>query len=294
MKVIDGKSVASGLCEKLASKIKQLKEVHGICPCLRVILVGDDFASHLYARNKQERAEEIGIESETIFLPGSVSEEELIGRVKELNCDKRVNGILVQLPVPAHIDTDLVINTIDPRKDVDGLHNENVGKLFTGRRDCLIPCTPQGCMHLIKSVEANLSGKHAVVIGRSNIVGKPVSHLLLGENCTVSILHSHSKNLAMHCAQADIIVSAVGKPRLVKQSWVKHGAIVVDVGMSFIHEEGKFVGDVDFTKVKERSRAITPVPGGVGPMTVAYLMTNTVFAACLQNGIDSDCFQFHA
>ncbi|GHM58672.1 MAG: bifunctional protein FolD [Candidatus Mesenet longicola] len=284
--IIDGKSIASDLCAKLASKIEQLKEDYNIYPCLKVVLVGDDSASHLYVRNKQKRAEEVGIESETIFLPSSTSEGELIGKIKELNCDKKVSGILVQLPVPDHIDSNLIINTIDPKKDVDGFHNENVGKLVTGQKDCLVPCTPQGCMHLIKSVEKNLSGKNAVVIGRSNIVGKPMFHLLLRENCTVSILHSRSENLAMHCAQADIVVSAVGKPDLVRQDWVKHDAIVIDVGMNFISEENRFVGDVDFLKVKEISKAITPVPGGVGPMTIAYLMINTVFAACLQNKIN--------
>lgn len=287
---IDGKSIANDLCERLALKIDQLKEGYGIYPCLKVILVGDNSASHLYVRNKQKRAEAIGIESETIFLPSSTSERELIDKIKELNCDKKVNGILVQLPVPSHIDSNLIINTIDPKKDVDGFHNENVGKLVTGQKSCLIPCTPQGCMHLIKSVEANLSSKNAVVIGRSNIVGKPMFHLLLRENCTVSILHSRSENLAMHCAQADIIVSAVGKPRLVKQSWVKSGTIVIDVGMNFIPEENRFVGDVDFLKVKEISKAITSVPGGVGPMTIAYLMINTAFAACLQNKINIESF----
>lgn len=286
--IIDGKSIASSLCAKLALKIKQLKEDYNIYPCLKVILVGDNSASHLYVRNKQKRAEEIGIESETILLSSSTSEEKLIDKIKELNCDEKVSGILVQLPVPGHIDSNLIINTINPKKDVDGFHNENVGKLVTGQKDCLIPCTPQGCMHLIKSVEANLSGKNAVVIGRSNIVGKPMFHLLLRENCTVSILHSHSENLAEHCARADIVVSAVGKPGLVKQDWVKHDAVVIDVGMNFILKENRFVGDVDFLKVKELSKAITPVPGGVGPMTIAFLMINTVFAACLQSGVDFD------
>lgn len=286
MKVIDGKLIGNSLCAKLASKIKHLKEKHGIRSCLKVILVGDDSASHLYAHNKQKKAEEIGIESETVFLPASVSQEELVGKIEELNRDNGVNGILVQLPMPTHIDTMLVVNTIDPKKDVDGLHNENVGKLVTGQKNCLIPCTPQGCMHLIKLIEPSLSGKHAVVIGRSNIVGKPMCHLLLREDCTVSVLHSHSENLAVHCAQADIIVSAVGKPRLVKKGWIKHGAIVIDAGICFVPEESAFVGDIDFSKVKEVCKAITPVPGGIGPMTIAYLMVNTVFAACLQNGID--------
>ncbi|WP_339045629.1 bifunctional methylenetetrahydrofolate dehydrogenase/methenyltetrahydrofolate cyclohydrolase FolD [Candidatus Mesenet endosymbiont of Agriotes lineatus] len=286
--IIDGKSIANDLCAKLTIKIKQLKEDYNVYPCLKVILVGDDSASHLYVRNKQKRAELIGIESETIFLPNSISEGELIDKIKELNCDEKVSGILVQLPVPGHIDSNLIINTIDSKKDVDGFHNENVGKLVTGQKDCLIPCTPRGCMHLIKSIEANLSGKNAIVIGRSNIVGKPMFHLLLRENCTVSILHSRSENLAMHCTRADIIVSAVGKPRLVKQDWIKRNAIVIDVGMNFIPEENRFVGDVDFLKVKEVSRAITPVPGGVGPMTIAFLMINTVFAACLQSSVDFD------
>ncbi len=283
--IIDGKSIADAICQKLAKKIDKLKEEHNIYPCLKVILVGDNSASHLYVRNKQKKAELIGIESETIFLPSSISEQDLIEKIEELNFDKKVNGILVQLPIPDHISSNLIINTIDPKKDVDGFHNENTGKLVTGQKDCLIPCTPQGCMHLIKSIEANIYGKNAVVIGRSNIVGKPMFHLLLRENCTVTILHSHSKDLADHCLQADIIVSAVGKPGLVKQNWVKRGAIIIDVGMNFVSEQNRFVGDVDFLQVKEVSRAITPVPGGVGPMTIAYLMINTIIAACLQNEI---------
>lgn len=288
MKIIDGRSIGNSLCAKLSLKIKQLRESHGIFPCLKIILVGNDPASHLYARNKQKEAESVGIESEVILLPTTVTEDEVIAKIQKLNCDRRVNGIMVMLPVPAHTNADLVITAIDPEKDVDGLHYENVGRLVTGQMKYLAPCTAQGCMHLIKSVEPNLAGKHAVVIGRSNIVGKPMSHLLLRENCTVTILHSHGKNLAMHCAQADIVISAVGNPKLVKQSWIKTGAIVIDAGINFVPKQNEPVGDVDFSDVKDICNAITPVPGGVGPMTVAYLMINTVLAACRQHGISFD------
>ncbi len=219
-------------------------------------------------------------------------ENELIEKINELNNDPFVNGILVQLPLPNHISASKVINTVSVEKDVDAFHHENVGKLVKGEKSCLVPCTPKGALHLIKLVETNLSGKNAVVIGRSNIVGKPMFHLLLQENCTVTILHSQSKALAEYCSKADVVVTAVGKPNFVQEGWIKEGAIVIDVGINSVSIEGKtkLIGDVDFNRVKEKTKAITPVPGGVGPMTIAFLMINTVIAACLQKKVDASDF----
>ncbi|WP_395463416.1 bifunctional methylenetetrahydrofolate dehydrogenase/methenyltetrahydrofolate cyclohydrolase FolD [Wolbachia endosymbiont of Cantharis cryptica] len=287
--IIDGKKIANDLCEKLSQKIDVLKREHNIFPCLKVILVGSNPASQVYVRNKQKKAESIGISSETIVLPDSTSEDELIEKISELNEDPSVHGILVQLPLPNHISASRVVNTVSIEKDVDGFHDENVGRLVKGEKNCLIPCTPKGSLHLIKLVENNLSGKNAVVIGRSNIVGKPMFHLLLQENCTVTILHSQSKDLAEYCSKADIVVAAVGKPNFVQKDWIKKGAIVVDVGINSMNigRQTKLIGDVDFDGVKEKAKAITPVPGGVGPMTIAFLMMNTVVAACLQKGVDA-------
>lgn len=284
MIIIDGKKIANDLCEQLSKKIDLLKKEHNIFPCLKVILVGNNPASEVYVRNKQKKAESIGINSETITLPGDILENELIKIIDELNRDKSVNGILVQLPLPRHIDASRVINSVSVEKDVDGFHDENVGKLVKGEKNCLIPCTPRGALHLIKSIKTDLSGKNAVVIGRSNIVGKPMFHLLLQENCTVTILHSRSQNLFDYCSKADIVVAAVGKPNFVQADWIKDGATVIDVGINSIAGKNKLVGDVDFEGVKEKAKAITPVPGGVGPMTIAFLMMNTVTAACLQRG----------
>lgn len=294
--LIDGKKIANELCEKLSQKIASLKTEYNFVPCLKVILVGDNPASEVYIRNKQKKAESIGIESETISLSGDISESELIEKINELNNDPSVHGILVQLPLPNHINAGKVINSVSVEKDVDGFHDENVGRLVKGEKNCLVPCTPKGALQLIKSVEENLSGKNAVVIGRSNIVGKPMFHLLLQENCTVTILHSKSKDLAEYCSKADIVIAAVGKPNFVKADWIKNGAIVIDVGINSISIEGKnkLVGDVDFESAEKKAKAITPVPGGVGPMTIAFLMMNTVTAACLQKKIDislSDLFQ---
>ncbi|MDN5247704.1 MAG: bifunctional methylenetetrahydrofolate dehydrogenase/methenyltetrahydrofolate cyclohydrolase FolD [Wolbachia endosymbiont of Tyrophagus putrescentiae] len=286
MIIIDGKKIANNLCEKLLQKIDSLKRDHNVFPCLKVILVGNNPASEVYVRNKQRKAESIGINSETIFLSGDISESELIKKINELNEDESVNGILVQLPLPDHINASRVINAVSAEKDVDGFHNENVGKLVKGEKNCLAPCTPCGALHLIKSVERNLSGKNAVVIGRSNIVGKPMFHLLLQENCTVTLLHSKSQNLPDYSSRADIVVAAVGRPNFIQADWIKDGAIVIDVGINSLEGKNKLVGDVDFEKVKEKVRAITPVPGGVGPMTIAFLMINTVIAACLQKGVD--------
>jgi len=290
--IIDGKKIASDLCEKLSQKIDVLKKKHNIFPCLKVILVGSNPASQVYVHNKQKKAESIGISSETIVLPDNISEDELIAKINELNKDPSVHGILVQLPLPNHVSASRVINTVSVEKDVDGFHNENVGRLVKGEKNCLIPCTPKGSLHLIKLVENNLSGKNAVVIGRSNIVGKPTFHLLLQENCTVTILHSQSRDSAEYCSKADIVVAAVGKPNFVQKDWIKKGAIVIDVGINSVNVGGqtKLLGDVDFDGVKEKVKAITPVPGGVGPMTIAFLMVNTVIAACLQEKVDTSDF----
>ncbi|MGL9718398.1 MAG: bifunctional methylenetetrahydrofolate dehydrogenase/methenyltetrahydrofolate cyclohydrolase FolD [Wolbachia sp.] len=290
--IIDGKEIASDLCKKLSQKIDALKKKHNIFPCLKVILVGSNPASQVYVRNKQKKAESIGISSETIVLPDNILEDELIAKINELNANPSVHGILVQLPLPSHIKASRVINTVSVEKDVDGFHDENVGRLVKGEKNCLIPCTPKGSLHLIKLVESNLSGKNAVVIGRSNIVGKPMFHLLLQENCTVTILHSQSRNLAEYCSKADIVVAAVGKPNFVQKDWIKKGAIVIDVGINSVNVGGqtKLVGDVDFDGVKEKVKAITPVPGGVGPVTIAFLMIDTVIAACLQKKVDASDF----
>lgn len=290
--IINGKKIASDLCEKLSQKIDILKREYNIFPCLKVILVGSNPASQVYVRNKQKKAESIGINSETIVLSDSISEDELIEKVNTLNEDPSVHGILVQLPLPKHINTNRIINTVSVEKDVDGFHDNNVGKLVKGEKNCLIPCTPKGSLYLIKSVEENLSGKNAVVIGRSNIVGKPMFHLLLQEHCTVTILHSQSKDLTEYCSKADIVVAAVGKPNFVQADWIKKGAIVIDVGINSVNIGGQksLVGDVDFDKVQEKTKAITPVPGGVGPMTIVFLMMNTVIAACLQKGVNTSNF----
>ncbi|QKX02720.1 bifunctional methylenetetrahydrofolate dehydrogenase/methenyltetrahydrofolate cyclohydrolase FolD [Wolbachia endosymbiont of Litomosoides sigmodontis] len=290
--IIDGKKIADGLCEELSQKISILRRKHNIFPCLKVILVNKNPASQIYVRNKQKKAESIGINSETIVLPDNISENKLIEKINELNDDPSVNGTLVQLPLPSHIRAGKVINTVNVEKDVDGFHDENVGRLVKGERNCLVPCTPKGVLHLIKLVETDLSGKNAVVIGRSNIVGKPMLYLLLQENCTVTILHSQSKNLAEYCSKADVVVAAVGKPNFVQESWIKEGAIVIDVGINSVNMKGrtKLIGDVNFDRVKEKAKAITPVPGGVGPMTIAFLMINTVIATCLQKKVEISDF----
>ena len=238
-----------------------------------VILVGEDPPSKIYVRNKEKSAIEVGINSEVIKYPENVEEKVVLNKIKELNNDNKVSGILVQLPLPKHIDKKKVIETIDPSKDVDGLHPTNVGNLSSGY-DSSIPCTPLGCYLLIKNIEKNLSGKHAVVIGRSNLNGKPMTQLLLKENCTVTITHSKTKDLKAECNRADIIIAAVGRPKLVKGDWVKKDAIVIDVGIN--KTDSGLVGDVDFDEVSKVAKAITPVPGGVGPMTIACLLSNTI------------------
>ena len=271
--IIDGKKSAEELRKELKKKITELKSDFNAVPALTVILVGDDPASKIYVKNKEKSAKEIGINSEVIRYPSNVEEKTVLEKIIELNKNKNISGILVQLPLPEHINKKKVIETILPTKDVDGFHPVNVGNLSSGY-DSSIPCTPLGCFLLLKKVEKNLSGKHAVIIGRSNLNGKPMAQLLLKENCTVTITHSKTKDLKEECLKADIIVAAVGKPKLVKGDWVKKDAIVIDVGIN--KTESGIVGDVDFDEVSKVARAITPVPGGVGPMTIACLLNNTV------------------
>ena len=271
--IIDGKKIAAKLREDLKKKIIDLKSTFNSVPGLTVILVGDDPASKIYVKNKEKFSKEVGMNSEVIRYPKNVEESVILDKIMELNKDKKISGILVQLPLPKHISKKKVIETILPTKDVDGFHPVNVGNLSSGY-DSSIPCTPLGCFLLLKKVEKNLSGKHAVIIGRSNLNGKPMAQLLLKENCTVTITHSKTKDLKEECLKADIIVAAVGKPKLVKGDWIKKNAIVIDVGIN--KTESGIVGDVDFDEVSKVARAITPVPGGVGPMTIACLLNNTV------------------
>ncbi len=280
--IIDGKQAAAELRAELAGEVKQLQDEKNITPGLTVVLVGEDPASQVYVRNKVKQTREIGMISNEIKLPAKTSQADVLAILAKLNNDKSVHGILVQLPLPKHIDESTIIAAIDPEKDVDGFHAMNSGRLLNGEAGALIPCTPQGCIILTKKhLGDDLSGLHAVVIGRSNIVGKPVALLLLQENCTVTIAHSRTKNLAEICQQADILVAAVGRPEFVQADWVKAGATVIDVGINRIERDGKakLVGDVDYAAVAEVCGAITPVPGGVGPMTIACLLKNTVEAA---------------
>ena len=271
--IIDGKKAAADLRSQLKKKVDELKLRYNAVPGLTVILVGEDAPSKIYVRMKEKFAIEVGINSEVIRYPADLEEKVLLDKIKELNKNKKVSGILVQLPLPQHIDKKKVIDTIAHGKDVDGFHPINVGNLSSGYESS-IPCTPLGCSLLIKQVEKNLTGKHAVVIGRSNLNGKPMTQLLLKENCTVTITHSRTKDLKTECLRADIIIAAVGIPKLVKGDWVKKNAIVIDVGIN--KTDAGLVGDVDFDEVSKVAKAITPVPGGVGPMTIACLLNNTV------------------
>ena len=281
--IIDGKLAAAQLRAKLALEVQQLKSQHNITPSLTVVLVGEDPASQVYVRNKVKQTTEVGMISNEIKLTDNTSEAELLAQLDILNSDASVHGILVQLPLPKHINEEAVIARILPEKDVDGFHALNSGRLFNGEAGALVPCTPQGCVILAKQyLGDDLSGMHAVIVGRSNIVGKPVSMLFLQENCTITIAHSRTKDLPAICAQADILVAAVGRPNMIKASWVKPGATVIDVGINRIMDatgKGRLVGDVDFTEVEPVAGGITPVPGGVGPMTIACLLKNTITAA---------------
>jgi len=295
--IIDGKEFAGGLREKIAQSVKDLKDNHNKVPGLAVILIGNDPASEIYVRNKGIQTKEAGMNSHEFKLPEDTSEEELLSQVEELNNDPEINGILVQFPVPKQISQQKVIETISPLKDVDGLHPINSGYLNSGLEG-LVPCTPKGASMLIKANVNDLSGKSAVIIGRSNLVGKPVAQLLLKENCTVTICHSRSQNLKDISSAADILVAAVGIPELVKGDWIKPGAVVIDVGINRIDapEKGenktRLVGDVDFNAASKVAGFITPVPGGVGPMTIACLLLNTLNAFCEQNNFEKPSLDF--
>jgi methylenetetrahydrofolate dehydrogenase (NADP+)/methenyltetrahydrofolate cyclohydrolase len=285
--IIDGKAFAAGLRDKVAGHVAGLVADHGLVPGLAVVLVGEDPASEVYVRSKGKMTVEVGMRSFEHRLPADTDEATLLALVHQLNNDRQVHGILVQLPLPAHLDSDLVINAIDPAKDVDGFHISNVGLLATGQK-AMVPCTPLGCLLMLRAHHGNLSGMEAVVIGRSNIVGKPMAQLLLGESCTVTVAHSRTRDLAGVVGRADIVVAAVGRAQMVPGDWIKPGATVIDVGINRVDAgEGKtrLVGDVDFDSVAQVAGAITPVPGGVGPMTIACLLANTVTACCRANGL---------
>ena len=280
--IIDGKAVSAATREAIKNEVAELKE-KGVTPGLAVIIVGDDPASRVYVNNKKKACAELGMLSEEYALPAETTNEELLGLINELNGRKDINGILCQLPLPRHLDEKAVINAIAPEKDVDAFHPVNVGGIMTGDYSFL-PCTPAGVMQMLKHYDIQTAGKHCVVIGRSNIVGKPMAMLMLHANATVTICHSRTVNLAEECKRADILIAAVGKPKFVTPDMVKEGAVVIDVGMDR-DENGKLCGDVDFDAVEPIASHITPVPGGVGPMTIAMLMKNAVSAAKIQNGI---------
>jgi methylenetetrahydrofolate dehydrogenase (NADP+)/methenyltetrahydrofolate cyclohydrolase len=288
-KIIDGKAFAADVRARVADHVARLKDENGITPGLAVVLVGEDPASQVYVRSKGKQTVEVGMNSFEHRLPAETSQDELLALIDQLNNDPAVNGILVQLPLPKHLHEDLIINAIDPAKDVDGFHISNVGLLATGQRS-MVPCTPLGCLMLLRDVHGSLSGLNAVVIGRSNIVGKPMGQLLLRDSCTVTMTHSRTKDLPEVVRRADIVVAAVGVAEMVKGDWIKPGATVIDVGMNRLppQEEGakgKLVGDVDFEAASKVAGAITPVPGGVGPMTIACLLANTLTATCRANGL---------
>ena len=271
--IIDGKKESALLRAEIKKEISLIKEKTNKIPGLSVILIGDFSPSQIYVKNKEKNSKEVGINSEVIKYPKEVTEQEVLVKIEELNNNENVSGILVQLPLPKQINKEKIINAIIPSKDVDGFHPINVGNLASGYK-AIVPCTPLGCLLLIKKIEKNLLGKHAVILGRSNLNGKPMAQLLLKENCTVTIVHSKTKNLKEECQKADILVAAVGVANLVKGDWVKKDSIVIDVGINKV--EGKIVGDVNFDEVKDKVKAITPVPGGVGPMTIACLLKNTL------------------
>ncbi len=289
--IIDGKAFSAKVRTAVADDISTLKKQHNITPGLAVVIVGEDPASQVYVRNKVKQTAEAGMNGFHFEMPDTTSQEDLISKIEELNADPAINGILVQLPLPKHMDEAAVIETITPEKDVDGFHVINSGLLATGGKG-MVPCTPLGCLMMLTDTLGDLSGMKAVVVGRSNIVGKPMAQLLLDANCTVTIAHSRTKDLAAEVAAADIVVAAVGRPEMVKGEWIKEGATVIDVGINRIDApergEGKtrLVGDVDFAGASKHAKAITPVPGGVGPMTIACLLKNTVTATCYQKGIE--------
>jgi methylenetetrahydrofolate dehydrogenase (NADP+)/methenyltetrahydrofolate cyclohydrolase len=286
-RIIDGKTISADLRGKVTDAVHRLLRDRGLVPGIAVVLVGQNPASKVYVRNKSKAVTEAGLRSFDRHLPESVSEAELLDLIAELNADEQVNGILVQLPLPPQIDAHKIIAAIDPAKDVDGFHPLNAGRLASGLPG-IVPCTPLGCVILAKTVHASLAGLEAVVIGRSNIVGKPVAQLLLAENATVTIAHSKTRDLPAVCARADVLVAAMGQPEMVRGYWIKPGATVIDVGINRIageHGKPRIVGDVAYGEAKEIAGAITPVPGGVGPMTIACLLLNTMYAACMQKGL---------
>jgi len=292
-RIIDGKGFAAGLRARIGTAVEQLRTTHALVPGLAVVLVGEDPASAIYVRNKGEQTREAGMHSVTHRLDASTSQEELLRLVNQLNNDPSIHGILVQLPLPGHIDTQAVLSAIDPAKDVDGFHVVNAGRLSVGL-PALVPCTPLGCMLLLKDSVKDLRGMHAVVVGRSNIVGKPMAQLLLQADCTVTVAHSRTRDLAGICREADILVAAVGRPEMVKGDWIKEGAVVIDVGINRVPARDpaaaaagktRIVGDVCYAEAASVAGAITPVPGGVGPMTIACLLANTVTAACRSAGV---------
>lgn len=296
--IIDGKAIAADVAAKVKAQTAHLVETTGVTPGLAVVIVGEDPASQVYVASKSKRARECGFHSVQHDLPDDMPEADLLALIADLNADPAIHGILVQLPLPGHIDAGKVIQAIDPDKDVDGFHFINVGRLATGEMDqAFVPCTPAGSMILIERVRGtDLSGLNAVVVGRSNIVGKPMAHLLLAANCTVTIAHSRTRDLAALCRTADILVAAVGRPEMIRGDWVKPGATVIDVGINRIAApekgEGKtrLVGDVAYEEAKAAAGAITPVPGGVGPMTISMLMANTLVSACRKAGVETPRF----
>ena len=286
-KIIDGKEFAAGLRQRIAAQVATLVSQHKLKPGLAVVLVGENPASQVYVRSKGKQTVEVGMNSFEHKLPETTSQKDLLALVDKLNRDPAVNGILVQLPLPKQIDEQAVINAIDPDKDVDGFHVVNAGRLATGGEG-LVPCTPLGCLLLLKSRLGTLEGKRAIVVGRSNIVGKPMAQLLIRESCTVTVAHSRTKDLPGECRRADIVVAAVGRPEMIRGDWIAPGAVVIDVGINRVETpdgKGRLVGDVAYDEAFRHAGAITPVPGGVGPMTIAVLLQNTVTAACRQHAI---------
>ena len=290
-KIIDGKAFAARLRLRVGEEVALLNSRHGTVPGLAVVLVGEDPASRVYVRNKAKQTGEVGMASFKHLLDKDIGQHELLQQIEGLNRNPDVHGILVQLPLPAHIDANSVINAINPAKDVDGFHISNVGRLGTGQ-ECMVPCTPLGCLMLLRDLHGDLSGKSAVVLGRSNIVGKPMASLLLKENCTVTVAHSRTRDLPEVCRDADILVAAVGRPEFVKGNWIREGATIIDVGINRVasadpgNGKTRIVGDVDYAECSTVAGAITPVPGGVGPMTIACLLANTVTACCRANAFE--------
>lgn len=285
--IIDGQAVAAGLRQRVAAAVTALHERHGFTPGLAAVIVGDDPASQIYVRNKARACAAAGLASFEHRLPGDASEDAVLELVEQLNADDRVDGVLVQLPLPGRIDGQRVLAAVEPAKDVDGFHPINVGRLWS-RQQTLVPCTPQGCMILVREVHKSPAGAEAVVLGRSHIVGRPLAALLIAADCTVTVAHSKSRDIAAICRRADILIAATGEPAMVKGSWIKRGATVIDVGTNRVAMSdgtAKLVGDVDFAAVQQVAGAITPVPGGVGPMTIACLLQNTVIAACRRRGL---------